>query len=241
MMNKLFALSLSLVSLATLTTGCKKGAGGGGAADLPAELSPWMPKDASAAWQGAWATRLTVTTGMQMSMSSNPAAVEIKGNDATVYDGKTEQKLKHVITSPCTATYSITKDGTTNKFDRQFVVVGGKLLVGEGAAGYRKGKAAVVCTTGMDGVVTLDDKGDCKKWSDFMDRWQSKPEKCAWSQVDGKDMLTIGDGDWSTKVYANGDTLTSQQFDDEAKLTEKATDMAAAKAKTDETIKAKKG
>lgn len=238
-MNKL--LSLSFLSLSLTTVACKGGAGGGGDAPaLPAEMTSWMPKDASAAWQGAWASRLTVTTGMQMSFSDNPAAIEIKGTDATVYDGKTEHKLKLALTAPCIATFSLTKDGATNYYDKQFLVVGGKVMAGGGAAGYRKGKAAIVCTTGMDDVITLDDKGDCKKWSNFMNRWTSKPEKCTWSQAEGKDVLEIGDGNFTTKLHAGeGDILTTDQFDDEAKLTEKTADMAAAKAKTDETIKSK--
>lgn len=245
MMTKTKTMFLMLIAVA----GCKAkvtSGGGGDSAPLPDEMAAFMPKDASAAWQGAWASRMTLKTSGTISMAGDPAAIEVKGDDATAYDGKTEHKLNLVIAAPCLAQFGEKSDGPmgstmTTKHDKQFLIVNGQLQAGEGAAGYRKGKAAVVCTVGMSGVVTLDDKGACKEWSNFMGKWDGKPTTCTWSQADGKDVLTIGTGDWATKVQADGDTLTNEQFRDEVKqgLHAKAADYAAAKAKVDELLKAK--
>ncbi|MBA3538444.1 MAG: hypothetical protein H0T79_02345 [Deltaproteobacteria bacterium] len=106
--------------------------------------------------------------------------------------------------------------------------------------GYRKGKAAIVCSSGMRGLVTLDDKGACLEWTNFMG-WTSKPTTCAWSAKDGKDVLTIGEGNWTTQVSADGDILQSEQFRQEVKegLHTRATDLATAKASVSELAKAK--
>lgn len=240
MMNKL--LSLSIVSLSAFTACKVTSGGGGGAAELPAEFQSWVQKDADATWQGAWSSRLTLRTSGSISMAGDPAALEIKGGTATAWDGTKDHKLAFALITPCTAQFSESDGGPmgmTSMHDKTFLVEGGKLLVGEGPVGYRKGKAAFVCTPGMDNAYTLDDKGVCKKWSFFMKRWEGKPTTCVWSQEDGKDVLTVGDGNWTSKVKAEGDLLKSDQFIEESKYTEKATDLAAAKAKTDETIKAK--
>ena len=209
----------------TEPSGGSAGSGGGGgdkagaAAGMPAEIAAWMPKGANEAWQGAWASRLTLRTSGTISMAGDPAAIEIKGDKARVFDGKTEQELGFVIDSPCSASFkqAITEGsmkGGTSSHSKQFLLKDGKLLAGEGAVGYRKGKAAIVCMSGMDKLVTLDDKGACKSWNMMFDEWKSKDTTCTWSTVDGKDLLTVGTGDWSSKLVADGDLLQNEQFSD---------------------------
>lgn len=239
-------MTCSFALLAT-TAACKKssgGGGGGGGGDLPEEIAAWMPKDASAAWQGAWAGRMTFRTSGMISMAGDPAAIDVQGEKATAWDGTADHALG-IDLAPCLATFAEKSESggatMTTKHDKQYVIVGGKLVAGEGAAGYRKGKTAIVCSSGMKPIATLDDKGQCKEWSNFMGRWEGKPTTCAWSQDNGKDVLTIGTGDWSTKVSAEGDVLQSDQFRDYVKqgLHEKAADMTAAKAKVTAQIAAK--
>ncbi len=241
MMNKTTSMMIGAALLSTAACKVSSSGGGGSGAKLPAELESWMPKEASAAWQGAWAGRMTFRTSGSISMAGDPAAFDIKGDKATAWDGTADHALDLVLSAPCQATFEEKSGAMTTKHDKQFVIVGGKLVAGEGAAGYRKGKTAIVCTIGMKSVITLDDKGVCQEWSNFMDRWEGKPTTCAWAQADGKDVLTIGTGDWATKVSADGDVLENDQFRDFVKqgLHVKATDFTAAKATVTEQLKSK--
>jgi len=226
------------------SVGCKKkeGAGGGGGGGaMPKEWAAWMPKDAEAQWQGAWATRMSPLTGSKKkstSMAGDAVAVEVKGKAATVTDTTVEAAMEFALKSPCEAqfTEAITEGsmkGGKAYHEMIFVIQNGALVVGSGAGGYRKGKAAIVCSEGMEGGVTIvDDKGECTTWADKFGKVESKKNTCAWSQADGKDVLSIGTGDWSTKVTADGDVLMSDQFKDFVKYTKKAKDYADAKAIT---------
>jgi hypothetical protein len=232
-----------LMFAALIAAGCggKKddGGGGGGTTDngkdpaasgLPAELSGWMPANAKDAWQGAWSTRMTLRETKTMSMAGLPAALEVSGDKAKGFDGKDEHQLGFAVASPCTASFTQQiGGGATASHTKTFLIRDGKLQVGEGAAGYRKGKTAIVCTPGMDGIFVVDDKG-CVAWSKRFDKWDSKPSECAWSSDGGKDMLSLGKGDWARKVVAEGDVLVSDQFVEETKLTTKAGSYDEAKA-----------
>jgi len=197
------------------------GSGGGDKPDVdpdtPAEFTSWMSKDAATAWQGAWVTRMTLGKTMQTGRSF--AALDIKGDGAKGFDGKKEYPLGFEVDTPCSVTISepITEGslkGGTSFHTKQFAVKGGKLLAGEGSVGMRKGKAAVVCGVSID-VTTLDDKGVCKSWNKRFGKWESKDQKCAWSQKDGKDVLTIGEGEGPKGLTADGDSLMDSQFADD--------------------------
>ncbi len=248
-MKTWIALGIAALSLA----GCSKkegGGGGGGGRDMektPEAFAAWMPKDAAKLWDGAWATRMTSLMNVKKkkshtSMAGDPVAVEVKGDKATVWDGESEHTLGFHVASPCEArfTEALTEGSMKGGFayhDQMFVIRNGAIAVGSGSAGFRRGKAAVVCAEGMSsGVTILDDKGACTRWSKKFGDWESKPETCVWSQKDGKDLLTIGTGDWATFVYADGDALVSEQFVDAEKLTKRTKDFAEAKALVRETI-----
>lgn len=182
---------------------------------MPAAFAAWMPKNAPLAWQeGAWTSRLTLRTSGTMSMAGDPAAIEIKGDKAKVFDGKTEHTLDFEMASPCTVAFKKKEaDGAVYTFTKGYVLgENGKLLVADGHAGYRKGKSAFVC--GMGEFITLDDKGECLSWKQkFGTEWKSEAAKCEWTQVDGKDALKAGD----MTLIADGDLLQSQQFSDMVK------------------------
>jgi hypothetical protein len=221
-----------------------KGGGGAAVGNMPSELGDWTPKGAVDAWQGAWTTRMNLSEMIRM--GDFVVALDIKGEGAKAFDGKTEYPLGFEIDSPCTASFkqAITEGslkGGTSSHTKQFVIKDGKLLAGEGAVGMRKGKAAVVCTIGMDSVHTIDDKGACKKWSNTFDRWSSKDQKCAWTTENGKDVLTVGDGSWSHKLTADGDLLMDEQFADQVKkgTHAKAASYDAAKQTVAAQVKAK--
>ncbi len=202
-------------------TGGSESSGGGAPADakgaMPAELAAWMPKGAAEAWNGAWAGRLTLRTSGVISMAGDPAAIEITGSKARVFDGKTEHALGFAVEAPCIATFTLAitegaMKGGTSGHTKKFLVKDGTLLAGDGAVGYRKGKAAIVCQSGADAIATLDDKGVCKTWSKMFDKWKSQDATCVWSTVNGKDLLTVGTGDWASTLIADGDLLQNEQF-----------------------------
>lgn len=221
--------------------GAGGGSGGGGdSGDMPAEFSAWMPKGATEAWAGAHSSRLMYGGGSTMSMAGNPVALQITGGTAKVFDGNKEAELEFAIDSPCGVVFREKgKDGSTRYYHKNFLVRDGKLLAGDGAVGYRKGKTALVCTSGMDGVFVVDDKG-CKAFRQrFGDKWESEAKKCAWSSENGKDVVTLGEGDWARKLVADGDYLISDQFSDEAKLHAKAASYDEAKASVTAKVKEK--
>jgi hypothetical protein len=238
------------IALLSLAVGCKKkgsdSASAPGADDLPDAVSAWMPKGAQAAWEGAWKGRMTLEMGGTHSMAGDPAAFEIRGDKATVFDGKTDHALGFALESPCEAKFAqeLTEGnmkGGTSYHTIQYVIRDGKAVLGDGGVGYRKGKTAMFCaSSGAFGSLhTLDDKGECLVWDrHFHDKWDSKKDDCKWTTADGKDVLEVGSGDWKTKLVADGDFLYTDQFKDESKLYEKVADFAAAKTAATAAVKA---
>ncbi len=193
-----------------------------------------MPAGASDAWQGVWQTHLSLHASKSLDA---PVGLEIKGDKATAFDGAAEHNLAIRIDAPCRIAFDEKDGASTWSYDKHFLMQAGKIVaVGDGAAGYRKGKAAIVCKIGSEDLYVLDDKGTCQTWKrDFMDKtkWKSSPSTCAWSTENGKDVLTVGTGDWAGKLVASGDLLTSDQLDSEVKSQTymgRAADYAAAKA-----------
>jgi hypothetical protein len=205
----------------------------------PATFAAWMPSGAAQAWQGTWSSRLTLTLSGATGEAGDPVALDIRRTTAIAFDGVSEHTLRFSVHAPCAVQFAqpIKVEGSINGgtayHGAQFVIDGGRLLVGRGAAGYRKGKTAVVCSEGRDaGVHILDENGVCTTWQDWFDRWESKPQTCTWSRRDGKDVLTIGTGEWAPELIARGDLLESEQFADHvAEGTYRRTaDFASAKA-----------
>lgn len=239
---KTWFVVVALVSIA----GCKK-KGGEAAGGGPSEFAAWMPKDAAKLWEGAWTTRMHLQSNKKSytSMAGDPVALDIKGNKATAFGGEKDQELGFAIESPCAAKFSepITEGsmkGGTSYNTMLFVVDGDKLVVGSGAGGYRKGKTALVCSEGSRGGVTVVDEKGCSTFESHFGKLEKKADTCAWEQKDGKDVLTIGTGDWKTVVYAQGDVLMSEQFSQWAKegYHVKAKDFADAKAQVTAKLKA---
>ena len=235
----------NVVVACALVAACKsKGdSAAGGAGSLPDELAAFMPANAAELFQGAWQTRISFYQARSLDVAS---ALEIKGETAHASDGTTDHPLTFELDSPCQfVLHEAIKDGSVN-YDKHYLVSGGKLVAGDGAAGYRKGKQAVVCQIGPDSLVTSDAKGTCKSWKrDFMhkDKWESKPIECAWATKDGKDTFTAGKpGDnWASTLVADGDLLWSDQLRQEVKEERymKRADFAAAKTWAADTNKAK--
>jgi len=179
------------------------------------------PAGAISAWQGAWTAQLTLSLTAEETRTAAPLQLDVDGDTATAFDGATRQTLRFAVSAPCAVqlAQSIRVEGSINDgtayHGAQFVLEGGTLRVGRGAAGYRKGKTAVVCSEGRNaGVHILDEHGVCTTWQDWFDRWESKPATCTWSVRDGHDVLTIGTGEWAPELIARGDVLESEQFTD---------------------------
>jgi hypothetical protein len=236
-----------MIGLATVAfgAGCKKKEADGGSGGGHSAFDAWAQKDAAKLWEGAWVTRLHLQSNKKKhtTMAGDPVAIEIKGATATAFGGDADQQLPFSLESPCTAKLdeAITEGsmkGGTAYHTLMFVVDKGQVVVGSGAAGYRKGKAALVCSEGMDGGVTIVDEKGCVTWDKKFREWEKKANTCEWSQKDGKDVLTIGTGDWKTTVIADGDVLKSEQFSSEIKNHTRAKDFADAKAQVTAKLKA---
>lgn len=235
-----FAMGLAMA------VGCSKKSGGGSGGDGPSAFEAWMPGDAAAQFEGGWLVRMHLQSNKKKhtSMAGDRVALDIKGGKATAFGGDKDQELAFAITAPCEATFDepLTEGsmkGGTAYHTLIFVVDKGQLVAGSGAAGYRKGKTALVCSEGMNGGVTIvDDKGGCVTWDKKFRKWESEKATCEWSQTDGKDVLSIGTGDWKTVVVADGDILKSQQFTDSTTDYTKAKDFADAKAQVSAKLRA---
>jgi hypothetical protein len=224
------------------------GGSGGGGGDtkpdpnkVPEAVTAWMPKDAANAFAGAWSSRL-MWGGKKgsMSMAGNPVAMQITGGKAKVFDGYKEAELTFTLETPCKVEFGEAVKGGTQLYGKTYLIRDGALQMGDGAVGYRKGKTGLVCGEGsMEGAIVVDEKGCTKYGRKFGDKWASEAQKCAWSQQDGKDLLTIGDGNWATKVFADGDYLVSDQFKESVKLTTKAASWDEAKADVTAKVKEK--
>lgn len=178
----------------------------------PAAFAAWMPPRAERAWEGAWTSRLTLRTGTATTIAGDPAALAIAGTTARAFDGTTEHQLGFSVIAPCEAQFAQSIDDDTMKgtayYGIQYVIEDGTLRAGHGAAGYRRGRAAIVCARGIH---VLDADGTCTTW-ELLASWRQRPESCAWSVEDGKEVLTIGTGDWAFEVIADGDLLADAQF-----------------------------
>lgn len=240
-MNKMITMAMLLT--AVTAGGCKKKGGGDSAAakgrELPDSVMQWTPAGAEQAFVGAWKARMTLASNMggSHSMAGDPIALDIKAETATAFDGKVEKQLSWVIESPCTARFDeeLTEGsmkGGTAYHELMFVLKDGKALLGDGGAGFKKGNAWVFCTGGMDsgGVYIQEDKTKpCTHWGEKFGKWEQTEGQCKWEMADGKERLTVGTGDWATKLYVEGDLVMSEQFQDAAKLYEKVSDFATAK------------
>jgi len=213
----------------------KAGVGG----NLPDPIAAWMPKDAKAALAGSWLLSMNIAKGGSVSLGGDKVAVKIDGDKAEVFDGKDTHHMPWYLASPCKISFTEETDGpmghATYEYSMEFLVANGQVQIARSAAGMRKGKSAIVCSeTGESNVYLVDDKGACTGWSFRFGKWESKPETCAWSQEDGKDVLKVGTGDWAPKLVADGDLLKSEQFVSETKTPAKMDWEAAKAAATDD-------
>jgi len=234
-----------LAVLAIAAPACKKTDSSGPAAkaaeggDLPDEIGKWMPADASKLLQGVLETHISFYKAKTMDVA---AALEVTGDTAHASDGQTDHSLTLSIKTPCS--FELVEDvggGAKASYEKHFLAQGGKLVaIGDGAAGYRKGKEAIACATGHHDLYTSDASGACKAWKRaFMDKkWKSEPTECAWTTKDGKEAWQLGKADdpWAHVLYTDGDLLMSDQLRDEVKserFMKRAPDFAAAKAWAD--------
>jgi hypothetical protein len=202
-----------LVAVGALWGCTKKSAYAGPDEEMrPAAFEAWMPMGAEQAWEGAWTSRLTLQRSSGLTIASSLGAMEIVNGRARVFDGEQEHQLGFSVVAPCEAQFTQHIDDGSMKgfayYGVQYLIDRGALLVGHGAAGYRRGKAAVVCARG---VHVLDEDGTCTTW-ELLAHWRQRPESCVWSKDGDKDVLTIGNGDWAVEVVAEGDLLMDEQF-----------------------------
>jgi hypothetical protein len=189
------------------------------AVEQAGDMSTWMPKDAAAAWQGAWLLHL---------VDDGPlVGVDVAGDKATIFDGKAQTEVSFKIVAPC-----VVAIGT---HELQFLVRGGQIVVGRGAAGMRNGDKAIVCGDGRDpGApeegVYLVTGNKCQTWKrDAQGAWSWRTGVCVWANARGDDLLDVGTEHYSSTVVVKGDFLEERYFTETAKTNSRATSWDAAK------------
>ncbi|MEZ4366507.1 MAG: hypothetical protein R2939_09505 [Kofleriaceae bacterium] len=203
-------------------------AGSGSTAIKPTADGPFAAWDMAArraAWQGAH-----VTPGSSL---GSKRAIDVRGDQVTVWDGKTEKAMTLDITSPCEARFvEVGADGSRSSTTSHYTLKDGALLTGLGDAGTRRGKEAVACVSNV--VVTLDANGTCTQWkaAAFGDgRYEASPGTCAWVDDGGQELLSVTVRDHETRLLVDGDALLTQQL--QRTHSQAAADFAAAKALRD--------
>lgn len=217
--------------------------------DLPTELASWLPANGVAAWSGS-------STGYMPTLANwwpdpdvvgDPVALKIERNRVAFFDGKLEADMRFSIDLPCAAMFrpdhssgaAATGRALREKnplalfdvFDRiavRFAIQGGRVIVGEGAVGLRRGKAAVVCGPLQSEVFVLEPDGDCYR------RQNKKRLKaaCVWVQRGNRTTLVVGCEKCFTNelvLVADGNVLWSDAFRKNARPLVKTKDFAAAK------------
>jgi hypothetical protein len=191
-------------------------------------VTTWLPDAAKQAWQGAWVIVLRHANDD----SGIRAAVSIEGDRAHVFDGSSEYDAEFVIDRPCEAT--IKMQGRPTHI--QFAYAGGRLVIGNGAVGFRRGEEAVVCGVGRDpdsveeGVYALTGN-HCTTWKPSASGWSGRDGVCVWSDVRGQNMLDVGTEHYATQLTVTGDFLQSDDFEHSIQRheAERAASFAAAK------------
>jgi hypothetical protein len=189
-----------------------------GGVEKPGDMDEWMPKEAIGAWQGAWLLQL-VDDGPRV-------AVNIAGDKATIFDGKDEKQVAFEIIEPCAV--------ALGEHELQFLIRAGKILIGRGAAGMRKGDKAIVCGDGRDpGApeegVYLVTGNKCQTWKRDKGAWNWRTGVCVWANARGDDLLDVGTEHYSSTVIVKGDFLEEKHFTASAKGNSRATTWDAAK------------
>jgi hypothetical protein len=234
MMNKHLAIALGLGLVACIPACSKDDKKGGGRAAKGGEgggggggTGPWKDWDMAgrkAAFQGAWVGDAW----------GPPTAYNIEGTKITEYKGAGEEKtLELELRSPCEAAFTENRaDGWKESTIHHYTLEGGKLLLGMGDTGQKKGASAIACVGG--GVYTLDDKGTCLEWEEDMfdkGKYKSKPATCGFAKNGDKEVFKATTTTGESELEVHGDAMYTGQVADSPMV--KHPDWAAAKAARD--------
>ncbi len=190
-------------------------------------FAAWDLPAIKAGWQGDWVVGGSVLGSYE--------AWDVKGDKVTIFNGKDEKTLDFVVTSPCTVKTIEKSAGGSSSTVHHFAMSGGKLYIGLGDAGLKKGSQAVACASNK--VWTLDASGKCQQLeaSMFEDgKWKPSPGDCKFKKDGDKDVFVLVNSGSESKLEVLGDILASLQMS--RNVAQKFADFAAAKA----ALKAKK-
>lgn len=168
-------------------------------------------------WQGAWV--------VESGALGNYEAWEVKGNQVTSFDGKTEKTRELEIHAPCAGKVVEKSAGGSSSSGLTFVFDGDTLHTGMGAAGLKQGDKILACGSGQ--IFVFDGKS-CTAHQESFGRWETKPTEC---KLDGGSFTAkrAGMGDMSSTFLVEGAILMSEQM--KGNKVEKATSFDDAKAK----------
>jgi len=214
---------------------------GGPAATAREEFAKWAPKDADKLWQGAWV--------MKFADDGPLLAVNIVGDKATVYDGRTEAQYRFSVIEPCAIQFAGAKTASPgsagarsaaerreDEIEMQFLIRDGQIVVGRGAVAYRRGETAIACGDGRDpgapeeGVYTVSGN-HCTTWKrDATGAWWGRDGVCVWANARGEDLLEVGTEHYLSSMVLVGDIAMERDFKETAKDNIRAASWDEAKA-----------
>jgi hypothetical protein len=159
-------------------------------------------------------------------------AWEVTGDKVKVWDGTAEKTYDLKVKSPCEADVIEVQGGGSSSTTTHYTVKDGKLIMGLGDAGSRKGPEAIACVS--NAVVSLDAAGKCTQWEESMfdkGKYEAKPGDCKWAKEGDKEVFVAKVNGMDTKLLVDGDALMTEQL--QQVHSEKQADYATARTARD--------
>ena len=225
-----------LAVLLVLVTACKKKEESS-STEATASAPSAKPTEKESGPFAGWdmAARRAAFRGAHVTPGSMLGAWEawhIEGDKVTIFDGTTEKTRELAVVSPCEVKIIERSGGMTSSTTKHYTLRDGKLVMGLGDAGSRRGKEAIACVSNK--VFTLDASGTCTEHAASMfdkGKYESKPATCGFQQDGGKEVFTATVHGHEAKLEVHGDALLTQQL--ATTHSEAVADFAAAKAARD--------
>lgn len=198
-------------------------------AATPADAAP-RSGDRFAAWD--MAARRAAFAGAHVTPGGVVGTWEawnVEGDRVTIWNGTEERVEELAVISPCwVETTFKAPDGSLETTTTTYTLRDGRLVMGLGGAGARKGREAIACTGGR--MVRLAADGTCTELDqDPFEpaRFEEKPGSCRFVTEGRESFVAVIDGT-EHRLLVDRDALLSEQL--AGTHSEKVADYAAAKA-----------
>ena len=220
-----------------LVTACKKKEESTSSTESPKSVPSAKPTEKESGPFAGWdmAARRAAFQGAHVTPGNALgawAAWNVDGDKVTIFDGTSEKTLELAVVSPCEVKVTERSGSSSSSTTKHYTLRDGKIVMGLGDAGSRRGKEAIACVSNK--VFTVDAAGTCTEWTASMfddGKYESKPATCGFKQHDGKEVFAATVHGHETRLEVHGDALLTDQL--ARTHSEKVADFPAAKAARD--------